>query len=295
MDLSKWSAGRAPVAVIMLSLNEAHNMEGVLANLRGWAQEVFLVDSVSSDETVDIALAHGVHVVQRRFRGFGDQWNFALQNLPITASWTLKLDPDERLSEELKQEIVDRLQIARCDGFRIPIRLYFMGRRLGHELNPTRLWRTGCARFSAVLANEYALVNGTEENMRGEIRHQDSPHLDHWISKQNRYSTAEAIIQYERLQLSALPKLCGSWLERRMWLKKNFNRIPGRYMLLFLYLLLLQGGWRAGRVGVIWARLRTEHYRVQEYKLYEMKLRGQVPKLVPTSPGSPDPRVPFCE
>src|SRR6202163_4732475 len=100
-----WQPGSVPVAVVMISLNEAQNMEGVLQNLKGWAQEIFLVDSYSSDGTVDIALRHGVNVVQRRFRGFGDQWNFALRELPITAPWTMKLDPDERLPDTLKQEI----------------------------------------------------------------------------------------------------------------------------------------------------------------------------------------------
>ncbi len=83
--ISHWKPGEAPVAVVMISLNEAHNMEEVCSNLKGWAQEVYLVDSYSQDETVDIALRHGVCVVQRRFRGYGDQWNFAIKNLPIAA------------------------------------------------------------------------------------------------------------------------------------------------------------------------------------------------------------------
>ena len=82
----------------MIARNEAHNMEAVLDNIAGWAKEVFLVDSYSTDATVDIAVKHGVYVVQRRFRGFGDQWNFALSALPISAPWTMKLDPDERLT-----------------------------------------------------------------------------------------------------------------------------------------------------------------------------------------------------
>ena len=108
MSTFVWQAGVAPVAVVMISLNEGHNLEAVLQNLAGWAQEVFLVDSYSQDDTVDIALRHGVQVVQRRFRGFGDQWNFALRELPITAPWTMKLDPDERLSDELKARIYSR-------------------------------------------------------------------------------------------------------------------------------------------------------------------------------------------
>jgi len=95
----------APVAVVMITLNESHNMEAVLKNLEGWAQEIFVVDSFSRDDTVDIALRHGAHVVQRRFQGFGDQWNFALENMPISAPWTMKLDPDERLTNELKLQL----------------------------------------------------------------------------------------------------------------------------------------------------------------------------------------------
>ena len=100
---STWKAGNAPIAVVLITLNEEHNLEGALDNLKGWAQEVFIVDSFSQDKTVDIALDHGVHIIQRKFRGFGDQWNYALNELPITAKWTMKLDPDERLSNEIKK------------------------------------------------------------------------------------------------------------------------------------------------------------------------------------------------
>src|SRR5258706_3803598 len=94
-----------PIAVVMIALNEAHHMDAVLQNIVPWAQQVFLVDSYSSDGTVDIALKYGVHVVQRRFTNFGDQWRFALEQLPIEAPWTMKLDPDERLTDELKNKI----------------------------------------------------------------------------------------------------------------------------------------------------------------------------------------------
>ncbi len=123
-----WQPGVAPVAVIMISLNEGHNIEAVLRNLKGWAQEVFLVDSYSKDETVDIALVYGVHVVQRRFRDFGDQWNFALRELPITAPWTMKLDPDERLTDVLKSSLLAAMHSGDCDGATLDRRLWFMGR-----------------------------------------------------------------------------------------------------------------------------------------------------------------------
>lgn len=286
-----WPRGAVPVAVVMISLNEAHNMEAVLQNLKGWAQEVFLVDSYSADDTVDIALRHGVHVVQRKFRGFGHQWNFALRELPITAPWTMKLDPDERISDSLKQEIARTVVTDVADGYVCPIRLYFMERALPVRLHLVRLWRSGRARFSQVAANEHAAVAGRVASMAADIEHRDSPDLYHWLAKQNKYTTAEAVARFEGHALATKPRLFGSALERRMWLKRHFWRVPGRYLLLFMYHLLVMGAWRAGRVGWIWARLRTEVYRMCEYKVYEMQRLGRVPPKIPTQPGQPDARV----
>lgn len=290
-DASVWRPGTAPVAVVMISLNEAHNMEAVLQNLAGWAQQVFLVDSCSADGTVSIALKYGVHVVQRRFKGFGDQWNFALNELPISSPWTMKLDPDERLTDELKREIEVVTKIDTTCAYRFPIHLYFMGAKLPSVLKLTRLWRTGSVRFSDVNANEHAHCDGLEGELSGEIMHLDSPDLDHWLTKQNRYTTAEAISQFEGRALALPPRLFGSALERRMWLKRNFWKVPGRYVILFLYHLVVVGAWRAGRVGWVWARLRTEVYRLWEYKRFEMDRMGHVPVKIPAHPGEPDTRV----
>ena len=283
------------MAVVMISLNEAHNMEAVLENLAGWAQQVFLVDSCSADDTVSIALRHGVHVVQRRFKGFGDQWNFALNELPITAPWTMKLDPDERLTDELKASIERLVKGGEQEGIVIQRRLWFMGAVLPVRQPILRVWRTGTCRFTDVSVNEHPLVEGRMSHSTGYLEHHDSPDLDHWLTKQNRYTTAEAISQFEGKALALPPRFFGTALERRMWLKRNFWKFPGRYVILFLYHLLVLSAWRAGRVGWIWARLRTEVYRMWEYKRYEMDRLGHVPVKIPAYPGSPDPRVPFCD
>lgn len=282
---------QVPIAVVMISLNEAHNLEGVLQNLSGWAQEVFLVDSYSADDTIDIALKHGVQVVQRRFRGFGDQWNFALQELPITAPWTMKLDPDERLTDELKASIASMVRRGEQDGIVIQRRLWFMGAVLPVEQPILRVWRTGACRFTDVAVNEHPLVDGPIGNAAGYLEHHDSPDLDHWVTKQNRYTTAEATSQFEERALALPPRLFGTALERRMWFKRHFWKIPGRYLILFVYHLLILGAWKAGCVGWIWARLRTEVYRLWEYKRYEMERLGHVPVKIPAHPGAPDPRV----
>lgn len=289
---SIWPRGEAPVAVVMISLNEGHNMEAVLRNLAGWAQEVFLVDSYSQDETVDIALKYGVHVVQRRFPGFGDQWNFALRKLPITAPWTMKLDPDERLSVNIKRNLLDALLHEDVNGFSVIRRLWFMGQALPVRQELVRVWRTGQARFTEVAVNEHPIVPGTIERVEGDIEHHDSPDLDHWLEKQNRYTTAEAIIAYQQAPLADQPRLMGTALQRRMWLKQYFWRLPFRYTLFFLHHWLWLGAWRSGWVGYAWARLRSDVMRLIEYKRREMVLTGRLPTKRVYGAGQPDPRVP---
>jgi glycosyltransferase involved in cell wall biosynthesis len=288
---AQWPSGVAPVAVVMISLNEGHNIEAVLRNLKGWAQEVFLVDSYSKDETVDIALVYGVHVVQRRFRDFGDQWNFALRELPITAPWTMKLDPDERLTDALKSSLLAAMHAGDCDGATLDRRLWFMGRYLPVKQEILRLWRTGRCRFTDIAVNEHPLVEGRIVKVSGEMAHHDSPDLDHWLEKQNRYTTAEALIAYQKSPLADTPAIFGTKLQRRMWLKSNFHRVPGRYLFLFLYYLIFEGTWRAGWVGIVWAQLRADVMRFRDYKRHEMEITGRLPTRRYYGAGAPDDRV----
>lgn len=288
---NQWQPGVAPVCVILISLNEGHYMDEVLRNISGWAQEVFLVDSYSKDDTVDIALRYGVHVVQRRFSGFGDQWNFALRELPITAPWTMKLDPDERLTTELKQEIVEKLSNADVESFTTPIRLFFMKKPLPIRLRLLRLWRSGKACMSDVLANEHLQVDGAQGDLLNDIEHHDSPDLDHWLNKQNQVTTYEAVSMYNKLQLADKPRLFGSPFQRRMWMKKHFYQVPFRYTLLFFYNWLWQGSWRSGWAGYAWSRLRSDYMRLIEYKLREITMTKRVPVKRFYGPGLPDPRV----
>jgi glycosyltransferase involved in cell wall biosynthesis len=282
-------SGPVPIAVVLITFNEAHNLAAMLNNIEGFASEIFIVDSYSCDETVDIALAHGVHVTQRNFQGFGDQWNFALRELPISAPWTMKLDPDERLNDELKHSIAQIIEADEADGFAIRRRLWFMGRRLPVIQTILRGWRTGTCRFSDVLVNEHPLVEGKIVSARGELEHHDSPDLHHWFDKQNRYSSAEALNTWRGGNFSASPRLTGTALERRMWLKSHLNRLPLRSLIVFLYCYFWQGAWRAGRIGFTWSRLRTLVYRMRALKILEMKLRGHELHLPPPRTGRPHP------
>lgn len=287
----KWPAGTVPLAVIMISLNEGHNLQAVCDNLRGWASEVFLVDSYSKDDTIDIALRNRVHVVQRRFTNFGDQWNFAIARLPIQSPWTMKLDPDERLTVRLKASIAEIVAAGNTDGIEVARQLWFMGRPLGLSQKLIRVWRTGACRFSDVSVNEHPIVHGSITLADGHLAHHDSPSLEHWIEKQNRYTTAEAIMAYTGAAFATHPKLFGTAFQRRMWMKRHFTRLPFRFGLLFLFNYVWQGAWKAGWPGYAWARLRSDVMRLIEYKRRELAILGRVPPPPQNGAGKPDDRV----
>ena len=280
------------ITIVMLTLNEECNLSGAIQNCMDWAEEIYIVDSCSTDNTVDIALEHGVKIVQRPFTNFGDQWNFALERLPIKTKWTFKLDPDERLSEELKNEIGELVNGApSCRGYIMDRRLWFIGKPL-HVLAPVlRLWRTGKCRFSDVLVNEYPVVDGPVGKLKGILEHFDSPDLHHWWDKQNRYTSMEAIMRARGDPFAAEPKLFGSTLEQRMFFKRLFFKLPFRYQLQLLYELFGRGAWRDGYVGLAWARLRVEVMRMIDLKTKEMKLTGRVPAVPKPLAGEFNPRI----
>lgn len=256
--------------ILMITLNEAHNLHGVFNNLRGWADNIIVVDSKSSDGTQQICEHHGAKVVEREFDGFGNQWNFAISLLPNDSDWVMKLDPDERLSDALKAEIDRSIVDPGICGLRVKRRLWFLGRPLPVVQKIDRLWRHGKCKFTSVKVNEYPIIEGNVVEIDGFLEHHDSPNLEHWLEKQNRYSSAEALVHIDN-NYAASPKFFGTKLERRMYLKKFFYFLPFRYILFFFYNFVYLGSFKAGYPGWVWARLRSDIMRLVEYKIYEKK------------------------
>jgi len=278
---------RVPITVVMITLNEAHSLEGALENVTGWAEQVIIVDSYSRDATVDIALRYGAKIVQRKFTVFGDQWNFAM-SLSTTSPWTMKMDPDERVSPRLKQLIAERLNAASESGFSFNLRLWFMGKPMPIRSPILRLWRTDQCRFTKATVNEYPLVTGPIGHINGDLEHHDSPSLEHWLHKQNMYTSAEAGLVTNRKTTHSLQDMT----PRQQFMRTWFDRIPLRYQLYFMYCLLGRGAWRAGRVGWMWSHLRSEVMRLRQYKIIEFRSLGNADTRLILGVGSPDPRVP---
>src|SRR3989344_7070872 len=122
------------VSLIVLTFNEEKNLPRCLESVKDLADEIFVVDSYSEDKTVGIAEKFGAKVFQRDFINQAEQFNWALDNLLITSDWILRLDADECLMPELRDEIAEVLPEAPSEitGFYIKRRVYFLGRWIKH-------------------------------------------------------------------------------------------------------------------------------------------------------------------
>ncbi len=256
------------ISVVMITLNEVHNLDRIINNLKSWVNEVFILDSYSTDGTLEKAKRMGCSVYQRKFTNFGDQWNYAIDNLPLKTKWVMKVDPDEELSEDLKINIVNEIKKDNFEAIQISRVLYFMNEPLNVSHKLIRVWKNGHCKFSEVKVNEHPIIDGRIIYIKGDLLHHDSFNIEHWINKQNKYTSLEAEIYLNNLNFADQPILLGTKFQRRMWLKKNFYKIPFRYVLLFLYFYLILGSYKS-KNGYIWAKLKTEFTRIIEIKIKE--------------------------
>lgn len=226
---------KIPVSFLMITLNDEYNLPGALESIKDLTDEVFIVDSLSTDRTVDVALAHGAHVVQRRFTNFGDHWAWVINNMPVSNSWVFALASDERITDSLKEELRALFRGApQHDAYTVRWRRWFTGKPLRAVSDNSRLFRHEKMSVSNAVVNEHFITEGTVARLKGIVEHLDSRDMHVWFEKQNLYSTMEAIVYCKNLPLAAAPKILGNKLERRMFLKKHFRKIPFRYQFLWV-------------------------------------------------------------
>ena len=279
------------LTIVIITLNEAHNLDRFFESIEGWVSNVVVLDSFSSDNTVDICLSKGAKVFQRKFDNFGSQWNVALTKTNINTSWVMKMDPDEVMTDEVKNNINTAISDSKFDAFNIEARLFFMGKPLPKTNKVLRIWRNGDCKFSDSLVNEYPIVNGSIGDIKGVYEHHDSPNLNHWINKQNKYTASEAEVLVNQLNLPIKPNIFGNADQRRMFFKKHFYSIPFRFQILFLYHYFILGAFKVGKIGLEWSRLRTLVYYLIELKAYELKQLDKLEyQLLSDKVGKPDER-----
>src|SRR5687767_10601670 len=244
----------ADVAVIVLTYNEEINIAQALDSVAGWAREMFIVDSFSTDRTLEIARPYGCHVTQHKFDHYARQRNFALDELPIRSEWVLFLDADEWLPDALKQEISTVLATGpAANGFYLNRRLIWMGRWIRRGYYPSwilRLFRHAHGRCDDRAVNEQIIVDGPTAHLRHDFIHEDRKSVSDWVAKHNAYATREAVELVNAEQGGGADavnaRFTGSQAERKRWLRRKvWNRMPPlvRPFFYFAFRYIIKGGF----------------------------------------------------
>jgi glycosyltransferase involved in cell wall biosynthesis len=184
----------ADVSLVVITLNEADTIERCLASAAG-AGEIIVVDSFSTDGTVEAAKRHGARVLEREFVSAADQKNYAVSL--AARPWVLLLDADEELTPELRQEIADAVAAPRADGYSLRRRSEFFGARIrfcgwGRD-RVLRLFRRGAGRFPEVAVHEHLVVEGKTARLVHPIEHRPYRDLADYIERMESYSRRGAL------------------------------------------------------------------------------------------------------
>jgi glycosyltransferase involved in cell wall biosynthesis len=277
---------RLPVTVIIPVRNEAKNLPRCLQALKDVA-EVYVIDSQSTDDTVEIARSYGARVVQFHYQGgWPKKRQWAMNTLPIANDWILLLDADEILTPQLSEEIRSATQNGAIAGYYIQLCTWFLGRALRHGdvgLWKLSLFRRGKGRFECRLKDqdasmadmeihEHVVVDGATARLRNPLIHHNMESLSRYIQKHDEYSNWEARVLLQRGDDKELPpSLLGSQAQRRRWLKRKLFAVPGSPVLLFLYRYVLRLGFLDGLPGLIYCGFQAVQMFHTKAKIYELK------------------------
>jgi glycosyltransferase involved in cell wall biosynthesis len=297
------------IEVLIPTFNEAGHIAAAVANARQVGR-VFVLDSMSTDGTQQIAAEAGATVVEHPWEGYSRQKNWALDNLPWEGRWIFILDADERLTPALRDCL---LKTAADDppveGYYVNRLMVIFGRPVRHGgLFPSwnlRFFRRGRARYEDRSVHEHMICQGCTQYLKPHMLHIRRETISQYITKHIRYADLESD-EWVKLRLGrsgvADPRdLFRDVLRYRQWLRRQvWPRIPGRPMWRFLYMYLVRLGFLDGRAGLTLAMLMG-NYEYMISLLYEDKIikvrrdRAQAvaaPAPAVASPAGSEPQAP---
>lgn len=270
---------KASVSVLVTTFNEELNIEGCLRSVEGWPQEIFVVDSYSSDRTPEICSRYGAVVVNAPSQRIADLKNWALKTLPFSAEWVLILDADERVTSALRDEITNIATNSKgFDGYYINRRFIFYGKwmRCWYPSWNLRLFKHRLGRYEDRKVHEHVILNGRAGRLENDMIHEDRRDLTDWIAKHNKYATAEAHENLKILMRIQKTGFHGSFLKKGVEFRRALKdtiwiRLPARPLLYFLYLYIFKLGFLDGGLGFKFCFMHAIFEYFTVIKLWELQ------------------------
>ncbi|BAB74876.1 glycosyltransferase family 2 protein [Anabaena sp. FACHB-709] len=287
-------SSKVPVSVLIPAKNEQANLPACLDSLQR-ADEIFIVDSQSTDKSIEIAKNYGVNLVQFYFNGrWPKKKNWSLDNLPFRNEWVLIVDCDERIPNELWDEIAQVIKTEEYTGYYLNRRVFFLGKwiRYGGKYPDwnLRLFKHKLGRYENLHTedvpntgdnevHEHVVMQGKVGYLKEDMLHEDFRDIYHWLERHNRYSNWEARVYYNLItgqddSDTIGANLFGEAVQRKRFLKRVWVRLPFKPLLRFILFYVIRLGFLDGRAGYIYGRLLSQYEYQIGVKLYELRNCG---------------------
>ena len=279
----------ADITAIILTLNEEKNIEKCIRSIQPIVKRIVVVDSFSTDKTVEIAKSLGAEVWQHEFVNQAQQFIWAVDNVSIDTTWVFRIDADERLTEKSASEL-ETLTIEHenddVNGIIVRFEVNFMGKSLRHggiyPFKKLLVFKRGKAHMENRNMDEHIVLDeGKSVEMKYDCLHQDFKSLYAWIDKHNKYSDREVLDYLNREETQANKSLSKGAKFKRFVKFKIYYKLPMgmRAHLYYWYRYYLKLGFLDGKEGKIFAFLQAYWYRfLVDAKIYEQKLLNKKDK-----------------
>ena len=270
-------------SIIILTHNEEINILDCLKSVK-WSNDIVILDSYSVDQTINLAKLGDVRIYQRKFVNYADQRNWAINKIDYKNEWVLMIDADERVPDELREEIENVLEPLSQENalFRVRRKDIYGGRWIRHSSGyPSwfgRLIKLGQVTIQRVINEEYH-TEGTIGYLNQHLLHYPfNKGIFHWVDRHNQYSTLESKLLFEeRNQPVSFIKLFEKDpVLRRKKMKQLYYNLPFRPAMMFIYLYLVRGGFLDGKEGFNFITLRTFYEYMISLKIKEIRSRTEL-------------------
>jgi len=286
---------KVPVSVLIMTRNEELNIRECLESFK-WAAEIVIVDSHSTDKTIEIARQYTDKIYPYTWNGKNPKKSWSLENPQFSYDWVLMPDADERgtagFKEELEKIVTDSND--RLAGYVIKYDYWFLGKylRFGDPVRKMILFRKSKVKFEQFdvskqegvqdleVGHEHPITNGKIGSMKNPLLHDDKRPLHFYLDRHNRYSTWEAGLLLQRSYSNETGdevsgSLKGSSVQLRRFMKKIFLKLPFKPLIYFIYGYIFRLGFLDGYPGLCYNVCKSIYAYQIALKLHELKLRAK--------------------
>ena len=263
------------ITVIILTYNEQRNLPDCINSIKSFVNEIIVVDSFSSDDTIEIAKSFSCKTYQNKFINQAKQFIWATNNLELTNEWILRIDADERWTKEGFEELKKIIGEDSADGVYVKMKIFFMGRWIKHGgFYPNyflRVYKKSKGKMEDRWMDEHISVVGKTIISNIDViesNYDRQKNISLWTDKHNSYSTREAveflILKYKLKEMDSVANIFGNKTEKKRWLKENlYFRIPLflRPFLYYIHRYIFKFGFLDGKEGFIFHYLHAFWYR----------------------------------